>query len=297
MIKLYLSVTKPGIIFGNLVAALAGFMLASKGQVDAYGLIAMSLGVIFIVASGCVYNNVVDRDIDALMKRTQKRALVTGAISIKAALTYATVLLLVGLGILAAFSTIEALLFGVLGFAVYVGLYTLKFKRQSVFGTLIGSISGACPPVIGYCAASGQFDLGSLVLLMTFCLWQIPHSYAIAINHYEDYKKAGIPVLPIVESIPTARKHMIVFITMFTLVALALFVFDYVGAIYASLTVVSGVLWLAITIFGYQRLDTRIWGRHVFSLSIVAIMCLSIVMATDFTTTQEIAESAAIVLR
>ncbi len=86
-----------------------------------------------------------------------------------------------------------------MGFVVYVGVYSLYMKRHSVYGTLIGSLSGAAPPVIGYCAVTGDFDSGAAILLAIFSLWQMPHSYAIAIFRFKDYQAANIPVLPVVK--------------------------------------------------------------------------------------------------
>ncbi|PIE42779.1 MAG: protoheme IX farnesyltransferase [Gammaproteobacteria bacterium] len=283
MIKRYLSVTKPGIVIGNLVAAIAGYMLAAKGDIEAAPFLAMTIGIGCVIASGCVFNNVVDRDIDGLMRRTRNRVMVRGLIPIHYALIYATVLGVTGFAVLAIFNTVLALVFALLGFVVYVGFYTLHFKRESVFGTLIGSISGACPPVVGYCAASSGFDVGALVLLVTFCLWQIPHSYAIAIYRFTDYKAAKIPVLPIVGGVATARKQMIAYIAAYTMVALALFAFNYVGYAYAILTTLIGLLWLGITVFGYRRYDSHIWARQVFIVSIIAIVSLSAVISTDYT--------------
>ncbi|MCX2958779.1 MAG: UbiA family prenyltransferase, partial [Serratia symbiotica] len=94
-----------------------------------------------------------------------------------------------------------AMWLAVMGFVVYVGVYSLYMKRHSVYGTLIGSLSGAAPPVIGYCAVTNEPDTGALILLAIFSLWQMPHSYAIAIFRFKDYQAANIPVLPVVKGI------------------------------------------------------------------------------------------------
>ncbi len=100
MIKKYLLVTKPGIIFGNLISVAGGFFLASKGSIDPLLLLATAIGVSLVIASGCVFNNVIDMDIDQKMERTRNRALVQGTISSKVALAYATLLGLAGVGLL-----------------------------------------------------------------------------------------------------------------------------------------------------------------------------------------------------
>ena len=110
-----------------------------------------------------------------------------------------------GMALLLVAANVVAMLIAVVGFVVYVGVYSLYMKRKSVYGTLVGSLSGAAPPVIGYCAVTGQFDTGALILLLIFSLWQMPHSYAIAIFRFKDYRAANIPVLPVIKGISVAK--------------------------------------------------------------------------------------------
>ncbi len=205
MIKQYLQVTKPGIIFGNLISVIGGFLLASKGDIDYPLFLSTLLGVSLVVASGCVFNNYIDRDIDKIMERTKNRVLVKGLIDPKVSLIYASVLGIAGMLLLYVAANALAMMLAVIGFVIYVGVYSLYMKRKSVYGTLIGSLSGAAPPVIGYCAVTGQFDTGALILLLIFSLWQMPHSYAIAIFRFKDYQAANIPVLPVIKGISVTK--------------------------------------------------------------------------------------------
>jgi len=141
MIKQYLQVTKPGIIFGNLISVVGGFLLASKGSIDYPLFIATLLGVSLVVASGCVFNNYIDRDIDKKMERTKNRVLVQGLMQPKVSLVYATALGIVGFALLYIGANPLAMWLAVMGFVVYVGVYSLYMKRNSVYGTLIGSLS------------------------------------------------------------------------------------------------------------------------------------------------------------
>lgn len=181
MFKRYLQVTKPGIIMGNLISVAGGFFLAARGDIDWMLMLMTVIGLSLVVASGCAINNYIDRDIDAKMKRTRNRVTVNGEMSGKAAFFHGVVLGVIGFALLGYFTNWVAVAFAVFGYVVYVGLYTLYFKRKSVYGTFIGSLSGAVPPVVGYCAAAGQFDAGAAILLTMFSIWQMPHSYAIAI--------------------------------------------------------------------------------------------------------------------
>ncbi|MBI0277035.1 protoheme IX farnesyltransferase [Hafnia alvei] len=283
MMKQYLQVTKPGIIFGNLISVIGGFFLASKGSLDVPLFIATMIGVSLVVASGCVFNNYIDRDIDKIMERTKNRVLVKGLIAPKVTLTYATLLGLAGVALLYVAANPLAALLAVIGFIVYVGVYSLYMKRHSVYGTLIGSLSGAAPPVIGYCAVSNEFDAGALILLAIFSLWQMPHSYAIAIFRFKDYQAANIPVLPVVKGISVAKNHITLYIVAFMVATLMLSLGGYAGYKYLVVAAAVSVWWLGMALSGYKKaVDDRVWARKLFVFSIVTITCLSVMMSVDF---------------
>ncbi|AVK35212.1 heme o synthase [Morganella morganii] len=281
MMKQYLQVTKPGIIFGNLISVVGGFLLASKGDIDYPLFIATLLGVSLVVASGCVFNNYIDRDIDSVMERTKNRPLVRGLIDPKISLVYASALGIAGMALLLVAANVVAMLIAVVGFVVYVGVYSLYMKRKSVYGTLVGSLSGAAPPVIGYCAVTGQFDTGALILLLIFSLWQMPHSYAIAIFRFKDYQAANIPVLPVIKGISVAKNHIILYIIAFMFATLMLAISGYAGYKYLIVAAAVSVWWLGMALSGYKTTNDRVWARKLFVFSIVAITSLSVMMSVD----------------
>lgn len=285
MMKQYLQVTKPGIIFGNLISVIGGFLLASKGSLDVPLFVVTMLGVSLVVASGCVFNNYIDRDIDCIMERTKNRVLVKGLIAPSVTLWYASLLGVAGVALLYWAANPVAALLAVLGFIVYVGVYSLYMKRHSVYGTLVGSLSGAAPPVIGYCAVTGSFDSGALILLAIFSLWQMPHSYAIAIYRFKDYQAANIPVLPVVKGIPAAKNHITLYILAFMVPTLMLFLGGYAGHKYLVVAAAVSVWWLGMALMGYKKpVDDSLWARRLFLFSIVTITCLSVMMSVDVQT-------------
>jgi heme o synthase len=288
MIKQYLLVTKPGIIFGNLVSVIGGFFLASKGSLDLPLFLATITGVSLVIASGCAFNNYIDQDIDRIMERTKHRVLVQGLISPKVTLIYATVLGLVGIALLDIVANRLAALLAIMGFVVYVGLYSLWLKRKSVYGTLIGSLSGAAPPVIGYCAVTNQFDMAALILLLIFSLWQMPHSYAIAIFRFKDYQSASIPVLPVKYGISVTKNHIFRYILAFTVATLMLTLSGYAGYSYFVVAALISAGWLAMALAGFKTTDDKVWAKKLFIFSIVAITTLSVMMSIDFTTTDPV---------
>lgn len=284
-LKRYLSVTKPGIIFGNLISTVGGFLLAARGQVHLGLLLATVVGLALVVASGCAINNCIDRDIDSKMARTRKRVLVTGAMSAKAALAHGIVLGLIGFGTLWHWTNVQATACAAFGFFIYVGVYSLYMKRKSVYGTLVGSLSGAVPPVAGYLAVTGRFDLGALILLVMFSLWQMPHSYAIAIFRFQDYEAANIPVLPVVRGVSAAKQQIVLYILAFGAATAMLTFGGYVGYGYLAVATATSLWWLKMALQGYQReTDDRAWARQVFFFSIITITALSVMMAVDFQT-------------
>jgi len=287
-LKHFIQITKPGIIFGNVLSVAGGFFLASKGHVDfALFLVAM-IGTSLVVASGCVFNNCIDRDIDLKMERTKNRVLVQGLVSLKLALVYATVLGVVGVGLLYFKANPLAALCAVIGFVIYVGFYSLYLKRKSVHGTLVGSLSGAMPPVIGYVAVSNSFDLAALTLLVMFSLWQMPHSYAIAIFRFNDYLAASIPVLPVKRGIRVAKLHILIYILAFLVATLMLTFCGAAGLNYLAVAAAMGMYWLYMAWSGYKAKDDTVWARKLFVFSIFTITALSVAMSLDFQVTKEL---------
>lgn len=279
----YLTVTKPGIIMGNLISVAGGFLLASRGDVDFMLMAATLIGLSLVVASGCAINNCIDRDIDAKMQRTRSRVTVTGEMSLKAAFWHGIVLGVMGFTLLVAYTNATAVFFAALGYVVYVGVYSLYMKRNSVYGTLVGSLSGAVPPVVGYCAVSGQFDAAAAILLVMFSLWQMPHSYAIAIFRFKDYEAANIPVLPVAEGIEKAKLHIVLYIAVYAIVTMMLSIAGYTGIGFLAVACTTSFWWLLMALRGYRPdIDMTRWARQVFGFSILNITILSIAMAVDY---------------
>lgn len=278
MIKKFISLVKPGIIFGNLLTVAAGFFLASTHHVSTdYWLFVMTcLGVSLVIASGCVFNNCIDRDIDKLMQRTCHRVLARNEFSITIALIYAVLLGIFGSYILYTETNELTLLVALFGLFIYVVIYSLWLKRNSVYGTIIGSISGSIPPVAGYCAVTNRLDFGALILFLILSFWQMPHSYAIAIYRLNDYKAAHIPVLPICQGIGVTKIHMLCYIGAFTLITTLLTLLGYTGYIVLSVALLLGVSWFILGVYGLYVENETIWARKMFLLSIVVITLLSI---------------------
>ena len=282
-IKNYVLVAKPGIVIGNLIYAAAGYLLDSKGRVDGVVLTATLIGISLAVASGCVLNNCVDRKIDRKMVRTRHRALARGLIKLPIALAYAAILGIAGMALLCAVTNLLSVVIVAAGLVIYVGVYSLYMKRSSVYSTLIGSLAGATPPLAGYCAVTGRFDMGAVLLLSIFSLWQMPHCYAIAVFRHDDYTAAAIPVLPVKQGIAAAKKHIVGWILAFMAATLMLTFGGYTGYSTFAVATVLGLSWLYLAWSGYKAYDERLWAKKLFIFSLLTISILSVMISIDFT--------------
>ncbi len=276
----YLSLAKPGIIFGNLVSVSGGLFLGSQGYPDLRVIVATLLGVALAIAGGCTLNNLIDKDIDALMLRTQKRPLPNGRVRDLDALLLGLLLASSGLFLLWRYANPLASLVTLFGFAVYVLLYSLWLKRTT-HGTWVGSLSGAVPPLAGYCAASGRLDAAGLILFASFALWQLPHAYAIAVLHLNDYARASIPVLPLVRGVSRIKRDMPLYVAAFTLCAILLSIARYTGWSYLAVTLLLGAAWMR-SAWRSRNGDDRVWARQSFAWSIAMVMALSLMMSVDY---------------
>ena len=280
MIKTYFQLTKPGIIFGNVITAAAGFFLASKGDVNWWLFLAAIAGLSFVIASACVSNNYIDREIDEKMARTKKRALVKKSILARNAIIFGVVLGLTGFLVLIVYTNLLTAFIAFIGFFFYVVMYSI-WKRRSEYGTIVGSVSGAVPPVVGYCAVTNRFDVGALLLFVILVLWQMPHFYAIAIYRLDDYAAAGLPVLPVKEGIFTAKIYMLFYIVAFIAAALLLSAFGYTGYAYLVAISLLGFMWLGMCIKGFKTGNAKRWARGMFVFSLVIIMLLSLMLSVE----------------
>ncbi len=280
MIKTYYLLTKPGIIMGNAITATSAFVLASRGQFDFLLFLATVIGLGFVIASACVFNNYIDRESDEKMERTKHRPLVQKLITEQKAILFAIALGFAGILMLALFTNLLATLLASAGFFVYVVLYSFT-KYHSIYGTLVGSISGAMPPVVGYCAVSHHFDLGAFLFFLILVLWQMPHFFAIATYRYKDYLAASIPVLPVVKGMHRTKVHMVSYIIAFIPATFLLTFLGYTGYAYLAVAAFFGFYWLWLCIKGFKSTNDFAWGRKMFTFSLYTITALCFVIPLE----------------
>lgn len=282
LFKEYYLLTKPGIVRGNLITAIAGFLFASQGAVDWWLLFATIIGTTTIIASGCVANNYMDREIDSKMKRTKNRALVEGRISNRAALTFSVILLIIGVATLLLLTNIHAVLIGIIGFVGYVFVYGYA-KRHTIYSTLIGSVPGATPIAAGYVVATGAIDGTTLLLFMCMVFWQMPHFYAIGMYRKKEYAAADLPILPVQRSFEATRRESLLYTVAYLLAILVLAVTWPASIVFFVVMSMLCIRWIiAAGKRPNNATEENQWARIVFKQSLGILMVFSVLLSFDF---------------
>ena len=276
----YYVLTKPGIIYGNLLTTVAGYFVGAQGTIHLFGFLGVLFGTTGIIGSACVFNNYMDRNIDEKMERTKKRPSVTGGIPIKQGMIFATILGLLGSLILLKYTNNVTFFVGLIGFFDYVLLYGYS-KRKSIHGTLVGSISGAMPIVAGYTAATNRLDLGALFLFLILAAWQMPHFYAIAIYRLKDYTAANIPVLPVKNGILQTKIQILLYTIIFFITIILLTIHRYTSFMYLIVMGAISIWWLYNAAKGFVTKDATKWSRKMFFFSLIIITVLSVILPLD----------------
>ncbi|MGM8214339.1 heme o synthase [Bacillaceae bacterium W0354] len=280
----FLALIKIGIINSNLITTFAGFWLAiyyTGGKFFDHWvtLILVMLGTGLVIAGGCVLNNYYDRDIDHKMARTSKRATITGHISLKVILYMGIGFSLLGF-IFLYMTTPMAALYGFMGWFVYVILYTMWTKRKYTINTVVGSFSGAAPPLIGWAAVDPTFHPTAFVLFLIMFLWQTPHFLALAMMKTEDYRSAGVPMLPVVYGNGITKRQILVYTI--CLLPLPLYFFS-LGTIFLIFATLLNLGWIALAFYGVFRddIDDK-WAKWMFiySLNYLTLFFIGMIVAT-----------------
>lgn len=281
MLKDTYRLLKPGIIYGNAIPAVAGYLLASGRNIIWLQALAMLLGLSLVIGAGCVTNNIIDRDIDMLMERTRKRALVTGTISVFTATVLAVLLGAAGLAVLLLGTNLLATAIAAVGFVFYVLFYSLLTKRTTVFGTHVGSIAGAVPPVVGYASASGHLDSAALILFLILIFWQMPHFFAIGLFRKTDYLAAKLPILPVRASTRRVQYSILGYIVAFSVVVTLLTPLGYASIAYAVAAGLIGLSWVAVALWGLRTHDVHKWARRTFLWSLLSLTAVCVAISVS----------------
>ncbi|MFM1751194.1 MAG: protoheme farnesyltransferase [Actinomycetota bacterium] len=276
----YIALMKLRVVELLLITTVPTMVLAEKGW-PAWSLVGITLLGGTLAAGGAnAINMVVDRDIDALMERTKTRPLVTGLIAPRDALIFAIGLeiaafavLWVGANFLSAVLALSATLF-------YVFIYTLWLKRTSKQNIVIGGAAGAVPVLVGWAAVENSLAWSPIILFLGIFLWTPPHFWALAIRHADEYRAAGVPMMPTVVPMRQTIRQMVVYSVAFAVVTWILIPVADLGLIYSISAVILGIAF-TVGVIDLGRNPTPKRSMRVFAFSITYITVLFVALAVD----------------
>ena len=276
----YYQLTKPKVIMLLLLTAIVGMCLASEGLPDLWLMLWGSIGIGMLSSAGAVFNHCIDHNIDEKMARTKRRPIPQGKVSLRQAIIFGMVLSIIGSLIL--YHLVNGLtavltFISMLGYAV---VYTLWLKRATPQNIVIGGIAGAAPPLLGWTAMTGQFDGNALLLVMIIFTWTPPHFWALAIDRVEDYKKTGLPMLPVTHGIELTKTMILLYTVLLMAVGLLPYLTGMSGWLYfvGSSVLNWGFFYVAWQLkFNPEKRSPM----SVFKYSITQLMLLFIILLLD----------------
>ena len=278
--KAYVALTKPRIIELLLITTVPAMVVANQGIPSLLKIVYTVLGGTLAAGGANAVNMWFDRDIDAMMKRTQQRPLVTGEISPLAAIIFAIgleaisfLMLWSSVNLLSAVLALSAALF-------YVFIYTMWLKRSSSSNIVVGGAAGAVPVLVGWAAVTDRLDLAPVLMFAIIFLWTPPHFWALAFRYKEDYAKANVPMLPAVATFRKTANQILVYSVLLTVVSLLLGPVAHLGVIYESSALLLGIgfIYYAIKL---RRSESPKVAMRVFSYSISYLTLLFVAMGVD----------------
>ncbi len=276
----YLELTKPRITFMVVLSALAGFCMASKGSINWIQFLHFALGVSLLSSGTSTLNQFIERESDKLMRRTMSRPLPAGKLSATAALMFGLLTALLGEAYLALVVNPLTAWLGLAALVSYVLMYT-PLKQRTTLCTAIGAFPGALPPLLGWAAASNELALGGAVMFAILFLWQFPHFHAIAMMYAEDYARANIKMLPVVEpDLKSTSLQIIGYAALLMPISFLPFFLGMSGWVYLIAAILLGTWFLYISInTAYTK--TKADARTLLKTSVIYLPILYIVMVLN----------------
>lgn len=276
----FVALAKPRLNLLVVASTLAGYAMADGEPLGLLRIAGLLMGTGLVAGGASAFNQVYERDSDALMRRTRLRPLPDQRLQPIEGVLFGVIVATAGLLMIAAASNVLAAAVALTTLVIYVGIYT-PMKRRSSFNTVVGAIPGALPPIIGWAAASGEITSKAWTLFGIMFLWQLPHFLAIAWMYREDYARAGLPMLPVLE--PDGRstgRQAIAYAAALVPVSLAPSPLHMAGLIYFAGALVLGLAFLWLT-FRFARTRATRDARVAFFASLAYLPLLWILMIAD----------------
>ena len=277
----FLALTKPKIVLLLTLTALVGMMLTIEFYTNILASLASLLGFAFLAASSAALNQIFDRESDKNMERTKKRPLASGDISLTQALTFTAILLFIGSSLLLYFSNLLTLFITTFGFVFYSLVYTIYLKWVTPQNIVIGGLSGALPPLIGWTAVTNEISLLPLILVLIIFLWTPPHFWPLAIDRLDEYKKEGVPMMPIAKGVSRTKKEMIVYSVLLLGASLAPFFYGLTGYFYLISTTALNLYFIYLCIAYLNDKENEL-SMKIFNFSVQYMLLFFLATYVDF---------------
>lgn len=276
----YLELTKPGVQFLLFISCISGMLIGSNFSPPVLVFIFGLLGISFIAGSAAVINHIFDSDIDAKMDRTSSRPIVKGSISQNSAIYFATLLYLVGSGMLVFYVNTLTWILTSLTFIFYAFIYTRYLKFMTSQNIVIGGLAGAMPPLLGWTAVSNTIEPNALLLVLIVMVWTPPHFWALAVYRVEDYAEAGVPMLPVQRGVPFTKIHIVLYTVLLIVSTMLPYAVGMFQELYLFVALILGLGFLYFSVKLYRD-DTNASAMQTFAYSISYLAALFGAMLVD----------------
>lgn len=263
-----------------ILTSLVGMFLAVPGMVPIDILILGNLGIALVAASGAVVNHLIDRKIDIMMKRTHNRPLPQGRVDARQTIVFAIALGVTGMGILLYWVNPISAWLTLASFVGYAFIYTGYLKHATPQNIVIGGLSGAMPPLLGWSAVTGTIEPDALVLVLIIFAWTPPHFWALAIHRKDEYAKSGVPMLPVTHGEFVTKVHIIVYTVVLVIVSVFPYFSGMSGLLYLASALVLGfgfLIWSGLLMFKPKPTT----AMDTFKYSIVYLTVLFVALVVD----------------
>jgi len=269
----YLALTKPRIVMLAAFCALIGMLLASDGWVPPVTMLAGLAGISLLAAAGFAFNCLIERGIDSRMARTRARPLARGEIGATGTIVFAGLLGGVGAGLLYAFVNPLTMWLTLATFVGYAVVYTVLLKPATPQNIVIGGASGAMPPVLGWAAVANEVTAPALVLFLIIFVWTPPHFWSLALYRVEDYRRSGLPMLPVTHGPEFTRLSVFLYTLLLVATSLLPFLIRMSGWLYLACALLLGGVFVGYA-WRLWRHYTDALARRTFGYSIFYLAAL-----------------------
>lgn len=277
----YINLCKPKIVLLLTITALVGMLLSINFYSNILDGLASLLGFALLAGASAALNQIFDRETDKNMNRTKTRPLASGEISLFSALTFTAILLFVGSSLLLYFSNLLTLLITTFGFIFYSLIYTIYLKWSTPQNIVIGGLSGALPPLIGWTAVNNDISLLPLTLVLVIFLWTPPHFWPLAIDRLDEYKKEGVPMMPIAKGVSRTKKEMVVYAILLLAASLAPFFYGLTGYFYLISTTTLNLYFIYLCIAYLNDRENEL-SMKIFNFSVKYMFLFFLATYIDF---------------